>query len=429
MRFMLRALLGATLSAALLGAGGWSLWRALDRPPPEPAAVAAEPRVVAPVATLERVTARPVIEAFGEIRSWRTLQLRAAVPGRIVALSPDFREGAAVRAGDLLFRIDPADYQARLADADLAVEEARADLAEAREAVTSARLELEASRTQAELRADALDRQTGLADRGFSASAAVDEARLAEAQARQAAASSAQALVTAELGVSRAELALRRAGLNRDEAARRLDETEARAPFDGVLAEVSAALGDMAAANDTLGALIDPAALEAELRLSNAEFARLLDDRGGLVDAPVTLTLALADRSLTLQGVLDRFGAGGAGVAGRSVYARLDTGAGTVLRPGDFVTAAIQEPPLADVAEIPAAALTGDGRLLLVDDDDRLREVRARVLRRGPAMAVVAGVPFGARFVTARNPRLGAGVLIEPAPQPAPVAAAGPGPG
>ena len=426
MRFVLRAIVGLTLTLAFIAGGGIVLLRTLEDDAPAMRPTAQERVYTVAMGVLESTVARPTIDAFGVIRSWRTLQLRAAVPGRIVDLSQAFREGARVEAGDLLYRIDPADYEARLADAELALAEARADAAEAREAVRAAELELEASRTQAELREAALGRQTDLASRGFSATAAVDDARMAAAQARQEAASRAQSLVTALLGVDRAEVTAQRARLGRDEAARRLADTEKRAPFDGVLTETTAALGEVVAANQALGALIDPTALEAELRISSAEFARLLGEDGALTPATVTLTLALAEQPLTLSGALDRFGPAAAGAGGgRRVYARLALEAGTVLRAGDFVTARIAEPPIADVASVPATALTEDGRLLVVDEDDRLREIRVRVLRRDTESAVIAGAPFGARYVSARAPQLTAGLKVRGRVTPSPMAGSG----
>ncbi|MBV1896993.1 MAG: biotin/lipoyl-binding protein, partial [Rhodobacteraceae bacterium] len=59
-------------------------------------------------------TLNPVLQAFGQVQSRRTLELRTPAGGRVLMLSDHFEEGGVVAAGDLLVKIDPADVQAAL---------------------------------------------------------------------------------------------------------------------------------------------------------------------------------------------------------------------------------------------------------------------------------------------------------------------------
>jgi multidrug efflux pump subunit AcrA (membrane-fusion protein) len=417
MRFLIRGLsgIGLFLCAALLAAVGAARFAAtLQADPADEARAAAERSFAVPVAVLERETLTPRIETYGVVRSWRTLELRAPVPGRIVEIAPRFRDGAEAREGDLLVRIDPADYEAAVADAEAAVEEAQADAREARQAVISAQIELSAAETQRDLRAATLDRQRGLAERGVASTVAVDEAELALAAAEQSVASRGQAVVTAELRVDRADLSVRRAGLSLEEAARALGDTRIVAPFDGLLTDVTATLGEIAAVNEPLGALIDPAALEVAFRVTDAEFSRLLGDDGALRPLPVTVRLPLGEGAVEATAVLDRAGAViGEGRTGRELFARLNAADRLWLRPDAFVSVSLREPPLHDVAAIPAAASTGDGRILLLEDG-RLREVSVAILRRSGDSLIVGDAPFGATYVTARSPQLGPGLKARP---------------
>lgn len=70
------------------------------------------------------------LEATGTVTGVETVEVRARVQGFIAEIH--FRAGSIVRAGDLLFTIDPRPFRARLAqaEADLAGKEARLDLAE-----------------------------------------------------------------------------------------------------------------------------------------------------------------------------------------------------------------------------------------------------------------------------------------------------------
>ncbi len=417
MRFLVRGILGLLLLALTVGFVAIGVVRLMDardsvesgRP-----GAAQERSFVVNVAALDRVTAEPVITAYGEIRSWRTLELRAATAGRIVDLSAGFRDGSAVTAGTLLFAIDPAEAQAKLADAEVALLDAQAEIVEAREALTVAEAELAAAETQRALRGQALQRQRELQQRDFAAAATVEEAELALANAEQTVASRMLALVSARNRIDRANRTIERAAITRDEAARILAETRVVAEFDGLLSEVDAAIGRRVSANERLGTLIDLTALEVAFRVSNTQFARLLED-GALRPAPVDVALELDGASLQVGGHIERVGAiVESGDTGRIAYARLDTTPETILRPGDFVTVTIAEPPLDDVAVIPATAADSDGRLLIVTEDDRLAEVATIILRRQGDLLIVGSVPFGARYVTERTPQLGPGIKVRP---------------
>lgn len=417
MRFLVRGIAGFVLlatTAGLIAIGVLRLMEARDsgehrRRGPE------ERSFVVDVAALERTVAQPKIVAYGEIRSWRNLELRAAAGGRLVDISPVFRDGAAVAAGDLLFLIDPAEAAARLADAQAALADAEADKAEADEAVVVAEMEHDAAVRQRNLRRQALERQRQLLGKGFATEASVEEAELALSSAEQAVLSRAQARIVARKRVERSALGVTRAEIALDDAARITKETRVEAPFDGLLSEVDAVLGRLVTANEKLGILIDPTALEAMFRVSNAQFARLIDVSGKLRPIAVTVTLELGDVPVSVAGTIDRAAAVvGQGQSGRLVYAKFSAGPSTILRPGDFVTVTIDEPDLPDVAIVPASAVTADGRILVVDGDSRISERTVKILRRQGDSLIVAGAPYGARYVTERAPQLGPGVKVRP---------------
>jgi RND family efflux transporter MFP subunit len=418
MRFLIRGIAGVVLLAATAGLIAIGVLRLMEaREGDDGRRRAAEERsFVVNVATLEQTTAHPKIVAYGEIRSWRSLELRASAGGRLVDISPVFRDGAAVGAGDLLFLIDPAEAMARLADARAARADAEAEKAEADEAVVLAEMEHEAALRQRDLRRQAEKRQRQLLAKGFATEASVEEAALALSSAEQAVLSRGQARIVARKRVERSAFAVTRAQIALDDATRIADETRVEAPFDGLLSEVDAVLGRLVTANEKLGVLIDPAALEAVFRVSNAQFARLVDDEGALRQVAVTVTLDLGDLPVSVAGTVERAAAVVApGQSGRLVYAKLDARPSTILRPGDFITATIEEPALQDVAIVPATAVTADGRILLIDAESRISERTVRILRRQGDSLIVAGVPYGARYITERLPQLGPGVKVRPA--------------
>lgn len=88
----------------------------------------------APPPTVAVITVAPAALALttelpGRVEASRTAQVRARTPG--IVLQRVFREGGEVKAGEVLFRIDPASYQASYASAQAAVQKAQANLAQA----------------------------------------------------------------------------------------------------------------------------------------------------------------------------------------------------------------------------------------------------------------------------------------------------------
>jgi len=417
MRFFGRSLLAVFLLALTLGVlalAGQTLVGALQArlAGGEAGPAAREREFTAAVVTATVGPVVPVMTAFGEVRSTRTLELRSPRPGTVIWLADGFEDGAVVSAGQVLVRLDPADAMAArdLALSDLA--RVKAEVAEATRALALARDELAAAQKQASLRAQALARQSDLATRGVGSAAAVETAALAAASEDQAVLARRQALSQAESRVDLAATAVARQQITLAEAGRALAQTEIRAEFDGLLNAVTAVAGGVVGGNERLAELIDPASLEVSLRLSTAQFARLIDGSGQLVPAPVRVALDAA--GVVAKGRLVRVAAAvAAGQTGRLVYGALDAAPG--FRPGDFVTVRIDEPALDGVIVLPATALGPRGTVLVLAADDRLEELAVDLLRRQDDQVIVRAAGLAGREVVAeRSPLLGAGIRIRP---------------
>lgn len=427
MRFLHATISGALVSlsaVATLVWGVWSVSAALHRDADLISrAGPAERAVAAPTIVLERIDATPLIETFGRIQSGRRVTLASPVAGRVVEVSAAVRTGAAIEAGAVLMRLDPADQQSALKAAEAALAEAEAEMMEMRQAIRAASAELGTAQTRLDLRRRILDRQQELAERGIAAGIALDEAALALLSAEQAVTVQRQALTAARLGTERAARTVERARLAVADAERRLADTVIRAPFDGVVAAFDLSPGALVAANTPFGQFIDPTALEVHFHVTDEEYARLVRDGSALSARPVTVRpeaglSELADADMVGNAALQATLVGAAatvpeGRTGRLLIARLPTTVAR-LRSGDFVGVAVAESELRNVARIPVGAATEDGRILIVGEGDRLETVAARILRREPAHLIVDRVPFGQRVVVVRRPVLGPGVLVEP---------------
>ncbi len=364
------------------------------------------------VVTANAETIAPTLTAFGEVASTRTLEIRATSGGQLVYLAPEFRDGGQVSKGQLLARVDQIDALAQLDRVKADILDAEAEVRDANRAFEISTDDLQAAQEQSQLRDKALVRQQDLRERGVGTEAAVEQAELSASSARAAVLGKRQSLANAAARVDQAQTRMARQQISLADANRALAETEIFAGFTGTLSGVNAIEGGLVSPNEKLAELIDRNSLEVSFRISTAQYARLLDQGGQLQTAPVEVSLDVGGVELVSLGLIDRESAAvGEGQTGRLVYARLDNPLG--LKPGDFVTVNIQEPPVEGVVRLPAAAYGSDGAVLIVTDEDRLVSVDVELVRRqGDDVLVKADALEGTRVVAERSPLLGAGIGV-----------------
>lgn len=414
MRFLRRVLVGLflmALTAALLAQAGRQIYGAVSEAmsqEPRDFTREEQPQIVETV-PYEPGTIVPVMTAYGELRATRQLALRAPLGGIVIETGAALVEGGRVEAGEMLLQIDPVEAEAALARAEADLSEARAAERDAERGLELARDSLAAAETQAALREAALARQRDLEGRGIATAADLEAAELAASSAASAVLSAREALRAAEARIDQGAIARSRAEIARDEARRLRDSTTLTAPFGGVLAGVSLREGARVTANEQVAELIDPTDLELALRLSTAQYARLAAGDGSPVGAPLTVMLDTGPDAPRVPGRIIREGASVAeGQTGRLLFARIEDA--PTLRPGDFVTVEIEEPPLGDVARLPASALGADGAVLALRGE-RLEAVPVTLLRRqGDTVLVRAEALDGAEVVATRTPLLADGI-------------------
>ncbi|GGC23965.1 efflux RND transporter periplasmic adaptor subunit [Pseudoduganella buxea] len=112
------AIAAAIVFLALLAACGKKEAAPAAPPPPTVSVITVAPGAVAVTDELP-----------GRVEASRIAQVRARTPG--IVLKRVFQEGGDVKAGEVLFRIDPAEFQASYASAQAAVAKAEANLAQA----------------------------------------------------------------------------------------------------------------------------------------------------------------------------------------------------------------------------------------------------------------------------------------------------------
>ena len=359
---------------------------------------------------------QPEIEAFGEIQSKRTLDIRIPVGGTIVYLSPNFVEGGKVTKDEVLVITDATDSEDKVTLAKADLNDANDDLIEATNALELANDDLNAAIKQSDLRNQALARKKGLIDKGVVSEASLENAELSAASAEQSVLSKRKAILQAQSRLSQSKGTVIRRELAFANAERKLKNTQVKAEFDGTLSNVSLVSGGIVNNNERVGLLVDPSSLEVKFRISATQFNRLIDDSGNLQTIPTFVKLDVFGTEISASGFIERSSATvGTGLTGRLLISNLSQGNVSSFRSGDFVTVSLKEPILDNVIELPSNALSGGNRILTLSDEDRLQEIEVTVLRRKKNNVIIdASNVDGKEIVTNRTPLLGAGIKIKP---------------
>ena len=258
----------------------------------------------------------PTLALFGEVITSRRSELRALVGGQVIEVGENFKEGAVVKKGELLLKIDDFEY---------------------RNSVIEETAKLEVMNRDFE-RADELFKQGSISEQ-FR-----DNALLEKTQQ--------------ELVLSESEKDLR--------------DTELFAPFDGVINDVQATLGKQVSTfNDKIGEIIDIKNMEVRFSISKAQYGRLLEDESAIVGRAIEMKWTVGQRDLTFDAYISRVGAEiTSNTGGVNIFANieLDNDQETPLRPGAFVRLRMPDKTYKSVISIPETAVYEDEYIYIVKD-------------------------------------------------------------
>ena len=367
------------------------------------------------VDTLNKQIASPKILSYGEIYSKRMLEIRPLVSGRLDYVSEKFVEGGYVKSGDILFRLNQKDYLNELEIAEIDLEDTKAQLSEAISKLDFANLEFEVSESQLNLRKNALDRQTQLAESGLTTSSQLENIQLAYSSSKQQFLNKQNLVKSSKNAIDKLKIQLKRRYISIDKAKRNLDETEIKAPFDGIIASVNILPGSVINKNEKLGTLLDPNSLEVMFNLSTNEFSRVIDKDGKLLNLDIIAYLKLSNNDIPFSGKIERINPEIENIgSGRKLFASINLGENKTLRPGDFVVLEIKEPSIKNITVLPSSAVTIDGKIFILEEDNRLKEIEVTILRRQGNEVIISGAPTEKEYVMQRSPQLGNGLKIKP---------------
>jgi multidrug efflux system membrane fusion protein len=338
------------------------------------------------VATAETKDVPVVVRTIGTVLANATVQVKSQIDGQI--LSAPFREGQMVKAGDLLFEIDPAPYEAALrqAQATLAKDEAQAAAA----------------------KSDA-ERNASMVARG------IVSAQQNETATANAAATAATALAD-RANVEKAQL--------------ELGYTKIRSPINGKTGPILVNPGNLVKANDTTYLVsvtqIQPVKISFSLPQSDVP---ILQDRMKSGELEASLTQR-ADSSLAAVAVDNQDIDVKVDFIGNSIDARTGTielratsdNPDLRLVPGELVDVRVVLNTLHNVVTAPPEAVNvgPNGNFVYVVGDDKKAEMRSvKIAYQDDTLAAVSdGLKAGERVVTEGQLRVIAGSPVAIAGEP-----------
>lgn len=336
------------------------------------------------------------LKALGTVQAYNSVSVRPRVDGELVEVL--FEEGAQVKAGQLLARIDPRSYRAALNQAEGNLLERRAELKNA---------ELDLKRYQGLYAEDSIAKQT------------LDSQQASVEQLRGS-------LKSLEAQVAEARL--------------KLDFTEVRAPIDGRLGLRQVDVGNLVSSGDAtpLVSIAQTAPITVSFTLPEAELPAVLARyRQGA--ALAVEAWDRGERNRLAEGVL------------ASLDNQIDTATGTVrlkarfenaderLFPNQFVNVRLRVDTRREALLLPAEAVQfgNSGTFVYVvgaDDKVEVRPVRVET-GNGEQSLIAEGLAAGEKVVLEGTDRLRAGSTVEvvegafkPATPPAAPGAAGAAP-
>lgn len=254
---MLRRIAGAVLVAAVLSASVFISYTWLTN---KPRAMRRPPAQRAPLVEVIKVYRGPqevVIRAMGTVMPARKVSLVSQVSGRVVEVSPDFTPGGRLKAGQMILRIDPRDYEIALKQAEMQLKRLTAELAMAESVLrqreadvvrAKSELDLEMGRQAVAKREyELLGKKLGPKDRAL----VLRQPQLQSVKAAYEAAKAAMNAARSAVRASQAKVAAAREALQK--AALDLQRTIIRAPFNCIVDSKEVDIGSYVSTGKILG--------------------------------------------------------------------------------------------------------------------------------------------------------------------------------
>ena len=200
---------------------------------------------LAPLVEVEKATVRNLqmsIEGYGRAQSKESWQAVAEVSGRVIYRHPDLEKGKMLPAGTIALKIDPVDYQLKLAQAKSDLNSAIADADRITLNKNKQTLSLELEKHQLNITEKEYKRKKGLLSKGSISQSSVDKelSNVFSQQEKVLDLETSLKLIPNDIDVAQARIQVNQSRL--EEAERKLAKTNIAIPFNARITEVNAVL-------------------------------------------------------------------------------------------------------------------------------------------------------------------------------------------
>jgi membrane fusion protein (multidrug efflux system) len=387
---------------------------------------AAPPPATVVVAEVSQRTVPIYSEFVGQTRAEETVELRARVEGILQKVY--FKEGSAVKKGQILFTIDKRPFQAALQSAKAMVAKAVSDLAQAQQRTDVLEAQAQLADAQAVLtRADQdvarlapLAKEKAVTEQDLDAAIATQKSARATVDARQANLTNLEAAVKYTIERAKAEVSASNARVTQAEL--ELSYCDIYAPLSGIIGFLQVDAGNLVGRGDaTLLATVsasDP--LLVDFSVSEIEYLKLTDpETAGKKAGTLSFDLLLSDESVHPHHGAFR-------VLDRSVDPQTGTmkaqaafpNPGSYLRPGQFARLRVAVAQRENAILIPLRAvqeLQGAKTVMVVDAENK---VSLRTIKIGDKadkeVVVLDGLSGGERVIVEGMQKVRPGGQVNP---------------
>ena len=313
------------------------------------------------------------LKVVGRAEAYESVVLKSRVDGQVAAVL--FTEGQHVKQGDVLIRLDPSDFSARLQQAEATAGRDQALIAKSR--------------------ADTA-RYTALKERNFVSEEKVNDIRTNEAAA------------TANLRASQAAA---------DVARLQLSYATIRAPFSGVVGARLVFPGSSVKINDTTLAVVNRVRpLLVTFSIPEKHLPRLRAAMASTAGMKVDVSLP-GDKSQHYDGDVHFIDNAVDATTGTILMKATLPNADEKLTPGQFLNVSLLLETLTGAVTVPSEAVQqgAEGNFVYVVKDDQSTEVRAitTAAATGGVTAIAKGLQLGETVVTDGQLRLAPGVKVK----------------
>ena len=346
----LSSVLRALLSIAILASGGWAFY--VLQPPPSPKRPPDRPTLpVVQVTTATEHAEGVVIEADGVVVPHRQINLAAEVSGKVVFKADNCQAGRRVRKGEILVRIDPADYELEVRRLTEEVNTAKAQVQELETEVSTLRNQLPGLREQMEIDLRSTRRLQDMRERGAASTSELDAAQRAEVEARNRLQQQVDQVELLESRRSRLQSTLALAKANLEKAQLSLDRTKLISPVDALVAEDNVEENGYLQTGSIALVLQDTSVMDVSCKLRDGQMNLLwmqseagASDRQSFPTTPATVLYKLSGMTYRWEGVLDRLDGAGLDTQTRLIPCRVQVdrpGRGQPFEPEKGLNAAV----------------------------------------------------------------------------------------